>query len=162
YEAAKMVRDAGFKRWDVYSPFPIHGMDDAMGLGKSWLSAVVLVGGITGLSTAAIVEFGPSSILYPVIVHGKPTNFFTVPALFPDMVRQMKVRAQAPLAFFADGRGSRLPVTGTVPIGYEMQKPDTIAPPPAPVDAPRSHSSISFSVGSDYYNTGTMGDHWGT
>jgi len=38
YEAAKRVRDAGFRRWDVYSPFPIHGMDEAMGLGKSWLS----------------------------------------------------------------------------------------------------------------------------
>jgi len=34
YEAAKRIRDAGFKRWDVYSPFPIHGMDEAMGLGK--------------------------------------------------------------------------------------------------------------------------------
>ncbi len=49
-------------------------------LGKSWLSAVVLAGGITGLCTAALVEFGPSSILYPLVVHGKPTNFFTVPA----------------------------------------------------------------------------------
>ena len=37
--------------------------------------------------------------------------------VFPDMVRQMKVRAQAPLDFFADGRGPRLPVAGTVPIG---------------------------------------------
>ncbi len=46
YEAAKHVRDAGFKRWDVYSPFPIHGMDDAMGLGKSWLSGWVLFGGV--------------------------------------------------------------------------------------------------------------------
>src|SRR5205809_6249555 len=43
--------------------------------------------------------------------------------VFPDMVRQMKVRAQAPLDFFADGRGPRLPVAGTVPIGYEMPKP---------------------------------------
>jgi len=42
--------------------------------------------------------------------------------VFPDMVRQMKVRAQAPLGLFADGRGPRLPVTGTVPIGYEMPK----------------------------------------
>ena len=55
YEAAKHVRDAGFKRWDVYSPFPIHGMDDAMGLGKSWLSGWVLFGGVTGLLTAAVV-----------------------------------------------------------------------------------------------------------
>ena len=56
YEAAKHVRDAGFKRWDVYSPFPIHGMDDAMGLGKSWLSGWVLFGGVTGLLTAAVVR----------------------------------------------------------------------------------------------------------
>src|ERR1700719_3292667 len=48
YEAAKRVRDAGFKRWDVHSPFPIHGMDEAMGLIKSWLSAVVLAGGTSG------------------------------------------------------------------------------------------------------------------
>ena len=55
YEAAKMVRDAGFKRWDVFSPFPIHGMDEAMGLGKSWLSAVVLAGeeAVDGLAAVA-------------------------------------------------------------------------------------------------------------
>jgi hypothetical protein len=100
YEAAKMVRDAGFKRWDVYSPFPIHGMDDAMGLGKSWLSAVVLCGGISGLLTAAIVEFGPSSILYPLVVHGKPVNFFTVPAFFPIMF-ELTVLFSAFAAFFA-------------------------------------------------------------
>src|SRR6185369_15593108 len=60
YEAAKRVRDAGFRRWDVFSPFPIHGMDEAMGLGKSWLSGWVLFGGISGFLTAALVEFGPS------------------------------------------------------------------------------------------------------
>src|SRR5438105_3526500 len=43
--------------------------------------------------------------------------------VFPDMVRQMKVRAQAPLKFFSDGRGPRLPVADTVPIGYEMPRP---------------------------------------
>ena len=47
--------------------------------------------------------------------------------IFPDMVRQMKVRAQAPLGLFADGRGPRLPVAGTVPIGYEMPKPGIVA-----------------------------------
>src|SRR5437764_1453693 len=82
YDAAKRVRDAGFKRWDVFSPFPIHGMDDAMGLGKSWLSAVVLAGGLSGLTTALILEFGPSWVLYPLIVHGKPYDWKTVPAFF--------------------------------------------------------------------------------
>ena len=100
YEAAKRVRDAGFKRWDVHSPFPIHGMDEAMGLGKSWLSAAVLGGGITGLLTAAVLEFGPSSLLYPLIVHGKPTNFFTVPAFFPIMF-ELTVLFSAFTAFFA-------------------------------------------------------------
>lgn len=100
YEAAKRVRDAGFKRWDVYSPFPIHGMDEAMGLSKSWLSAVVLAGGISGLLTAVILEYGPSSYLYPLIVHGKPYNFFTVPAFFPIMF-ELTVLFSAFAAFFA-------------------------------------------------------------
>src|SRR5436305_12294814 len=47
--------------------------------------------------------------------------------IFPDMVRQPKVRVQAPLDVFADGRGARLPVAGTVPIGYEMPKPNVAA-----------------------------------
>jgi mono/diheme cytochrome c family protein len=81
--------------------------------------------------------------------------------VFPDMVRQPKVRAQAPLDFFADGRGPRLPVPGTVPIGYEMPKPDTPENEPAAVGR-WSHPNASFSVGTDYYNTGKMRDHWGT
>ena len=82
--------------------------------------------------------------------------------VFPDMVRQMKVRAQAPLGFFADGRGPRLPVAGTVPIGYEMPKPQTVANPAAAGAIPEEHSRIAFSVGTDYYDTGKMGGQWGT
>lgn len=83
FHAAEKVRDKGFKRWDVHSPFPIHGMDDAMGLGKSVVSYIVLAGGITGFLTALALEFIPSVVTYPLIVQGKPTNFFTVPAFFP-------------------------------------------------------------------------------
>jgi mono/diheme cytochrome c family protein len=83
--------------------------------------------------------------------------------VFPDMVRQMKVRAQAPLAFFADGRGSRPPVQGTVPIGYEMPKPNSAASPGAPPVPSelnvRMHTG--FSEGTDYFNTGKMGTNWG-
>jgi mono/diheme cytochrome c family protein len=75
--------------------------------------------------------------------------------VFPDMVRQPKVRAQAPLGFFADGRGARVPVAGTVPIGYEMpqisSEPNSGARP-----------GLGFSGGTDYYNTGKMGANWGT
>jgi mono/diheme cytochrome c family protein len=93
--------------------------------------------------------------------------------IFPDMVRQPKVRAQAPLDFFADGRGPRLPVAGTVPIGYEMpvryaSHGDAAGQKPQPAETqemdvgPWSHPHASFSVGTDYYETGKMGDHWGT
>jgi len=100
YEAAKRVRDAGFKRWDVFSPFPIHGMDEAMGLGKSWLSAVVLVGGITGVLTALVLEWGPSWILYPLIVHGKPFTWRVVPAFFP-IIFELTILFASFAAFFA-------------------------------------------------------------
>ena len=82
--------------------------------------------------------------------------------LFPDMVRQMKVRAQAPLNFLADGRGPRLPVAGTVPIGYEMPAKSEALNTSAAAIGSYSHPRASFSAGTDYYNTGKMGDHWGT
>lgn len=83
--------------------------------------------------------------------------------IFPDMVRQMKVRAQSPSGFFADGRGPRLPVPGTVPIGYEMPKAEAIATPAAGVPAPEARAHLAFSAGTDYYNTGKMDPgNWGT
>jgi hypothetical protein len=83
YHAAEKIRDAGFKRWDVHTPYPVHGMDGAMGLGKSWLSAVVLVGGVTGTLTALFLQFFTQVNLYPTVVQGKPTNLNTIPAFFP-------------------------------------------------------------------------------
>jgi hypothetical protein len=79
----KKIRDAGFQKWDVFSPFPIHGMDEAMGMKRSFLGKIVFLGGLTGFLTAVTLQFGPSSFLYPLIVAGKPTNLFTVPAFFP-------------------------------------------------------------------------------
>jgi mono/diheme cytochrome c family protein len=82
--------------------------------------------------------------------------------VFPDMVRQMKVRAQAPLDFFADGRGPRMPIAGTVPMGYEMPQPKTIATPATAVPVPETRSQLAFSASTDYRDTGKMGDRWGT
>src|SRR5947209_11001725 len=89
--------------------------------------------------------------------------------LFPDMVRQMKVRAQSPLQFFADGRGPRLPVNGTMPIGYEMPARSLSAgdgaEPKTGSGAPPAGTQImpnGFSVGTDYPDTGKMGNNWGT
>ncbi len=84
--------------------------------------------------------------------------------VFPDMVRQIKVRAQAPSQFFADNRGMRVPVAGTVPMGYDMPLPGA-APSPGTSPAPgASHDlpRLAFSTGSDYSMTGKMGGNWGT
>lgn len=85
FVAAKKIREAGYRKFDVYSPFPIHGMDDAMGLQPSKLGKFVFVGGLLGFLTAVGLQFIPTSIIYPLIVMGKPTNFYTVPAFFPIM-----------------------------------------------------------------------------
>ncbi len=81
--AAEKIRDTGFSHWDVHTPFPIHGMDKAMGLGKSKLSAVVFVGGLMGLLTGVGLVTIPSLYIYPMIVHGKPYTWATLPAFFP-------------------------------------------------------------------------------
>ncbi|PTY06728.1 DUF3341 domain-containing protein [Verrucomicrobia bacterium LW23] len=83
YEAAEKVRDRGFQFWDVYSPFPIHGMDQAQGLKRSWVSALSLIGGFTGFTTGLLLETITSVFVYPMIVNGKP--FFSLPAFFPVM-----------------------------------------------------------------------------
>jgi hypothetical protein len=85
YEAAKKMRDAGYKKWDVHSPFPIHGMDEAMGLGKSILSWLVFFGGATGFFTAVVLAGFTQISLYPTIVQSKPANLNTIPAFFPIM-----------------------------------------------------------------------------
>lgn len=83
HRAAEGVRDKGFSRWDVYSPFPIHGMDAAMGLGKSPISYVVFGGGTLGALTGFILQVYTSVYDYPTIVQGKPVNYMSMPAFFP-------------------------------------------------------------------------------
>jgi len=106
--AAEKIRDGGFKRWDVHTPFPVHGMDKAMGLGKSWLSTPVLIGGTTGFITAVLLTWIPSFWLYPVIVHGKPYNPFTSPAFFP-IFFELTVLCSAFTAVFSIMVMNRLP-----------------------------------------------------
>ena len=71
-KAAKKIHSLGFRKWDVYSPFPIHGMDHAMGFQRSRVSLFSLIGGCTGLSVAFILIYYTSAINYPLIVQGKP------------------------------------------------------------------------------------------
>jgi hypothetical protein len=70
--AAEKVRDAGFHRWDVHTPFPVHGMDSAMGLRRSRVQRFTLAGGITGFTTGMLMIWFMNCLDYPLIVGGKP------------------------------------------------------------------------------------------
>ena len=85
YKAAEKVRDAGYKKWDCYSAFPIHGLDNAMGLRRSILPYFVFFGGLTGLCVAVALAYSTQVIIYPTIVQAKPANINTIAAFFPIM-----------------------------------------------------------------------------
>ena len=77
--------------------------------------------------------------------------------IFPDMDHQPKVKPQVPSKFFADDRGNRPPVAGTVPLGYEMPLSKN-----NPFPDEGKYRGVRFSAGTDYFNTGRFGDQWGT
>jgi hypothetical protein len=85
YKAAEKVRDAGFSKWDCYTPYPVHGLDGAMGLKRSILPWFVFFGGVTGCATAFTLAYVTQVVIYPTVVQAKPTNIFTIPAFFPVM-----------------------------------------------------------------------------
>lgn len=85
FRAAQALKAGEYQRYDVFSPFPIHGMDDLVPGARSPLGPIVFTGGLLGFFTAVGLTFLPSSVWYPLVVAGKPTGFFTVPAFFPIM-----------------------------------------------------------------------------
>lgn len=70
--AAEKVRDAGYKKWDVYAPIPIHGIDEAMGLKSPKVGLLVGMGALIGCSGALLMQWFLSDKLYRVTVSGKP------------------------------------------------------------------------------------------
>lgn len=84
FHAAEKVRDAGYRRWDVHTPFPVHGMDAAMGLSDSKLGWIVLACGLTGCSLAFGLIWYTNGIDYPLVIGGKPAWSFpsAVPVMF--------------------------------------------------------------------------------
>lgn len=79
--AAQKTRVAGYKVWDVHSPFPIHGIDAIIGIRPTILPWLVLCGGLTGLCSGLALQWFCNAFDYPLIVSGKP--MFSLPANIP-------------------------------------------------------------------------------
>lgn len=80
-EAARKVRDAGFKKTDAFSPHPIHEIDEALGIKRSILPFLVFGGGVAGLIAGLGLQVFTHVIDYPIIVGGRP--HFSLPAFIP-------------------------------------------------------------------------------
>ena len=80
-EAAAKVRDAGWKQWDCHTPYPVHGLDRAMGLRPSPIPYICLAGGFAGAALAMWTQWWMSAVDYPVRIGGKP--LFSWPAFTP-------------------------------------------------------------------------------
>jgi len=70
--AAEQLRTGGFTRWDVYSPFPVHGMDKAMGIPNSKVGWFSFFGGVAGLSLGMSMIWFMNKFDYALVVGGKP------------------------------------------------------------------------------------------
>jgi Protein of unknown function (DUF3341) len=81
--AAEGVREAGYTAWDTHSPFPVHGLERAMGLKRSLVPLAVLTLGLGGAAAGMALQWWVSTLAYPLVVSGKP--FFSWPAFVPIM-----------------------------------------------------------------------------
>jgi len=79
--AANRTREAGYRRIDAYSPFPVRGLADAIGFHRSRLPLVVLLGGILGGGGAFFMEWFSATVHYPINAGGRPLNSW--PAFIP-------------------------------------------------------------------------------
>jgi hypothetical protein len=106
YKACEKVRDAGFEKWDACTPFPVHGLDKAMGLKSSMVPWIVLVVGLSGSTFMLWFETYAMGSLYPMVVGGKP--LFSLPAFVP-IWYEITVLSSCITAFLANWILSGLP-----------------------------------------------------
>ena len=80
-DAARQVRDAGYTRTDAFSPYPLHEIDEALGIKRSILPYLCFGGGILGMVSGFVLQYFVHVIDYPIIVGGRP--HFSLPAMIP-------------------------------------------------------------------------------
>ena len=72
--AARRLRDAGFHIYDAYTPYPVHGLSELIGVRHSRLPLVALAGGVAGCMAALAMQFYMAVVDWPLNVGGKPAN----------------------------------------------------------------------------------------
>jgi len=70
--AAQKAYDAGYRKLDAYTPFPVHGLDHAVGFKKNMVAPLVLLGGLTGASAGFLMQYIAAVLHYPYLIGGRP------------------------------------------------------------------------------------------
>jgi hypothetical protein len=83
-EAGRKIRSLGYTKLDAMSPFPVHGIDDAIGIPRSKIGWIVICAAVLGMLTAQVLIYYVGVINYPLVIGGKPLfDFtFTIPPTF--------------------------------------------------------------------------------
>ncbi|MEL6110749.1 MAG: quinol:electron acceptor oxidoreductase subunit ActD [Planctomycetota bacterium] len=79
--ACRRIRDAGYTKTDAFTPFPVHGIDKALGIKPTWLPWIALFGGVSGTVIALVMQVWMNGIDYKYIISGKP--YISLPAFMP-------------------------------------------------------------------------------
>jgi hypothetical protein len=80
-DAAHRARAAGYREMDAYSPFPVEGLSEAVGLPRTWLPVITLIGGLIGCGGGFFLQYYPNAMGFPLDIGGKP--FDSWPAFIP-------------------------------------------------------------------------------
>ncbi len=79
--AVRKVRNENIKIYEVYSPYPVHGLDDALGYKRSKMSVVAFFFGLLGTSLALLMQYFMMGFDWPIIIGGK--DFAPLPTFIP-------------------------------------------------------------------------------
>jgi len=105
-KGARAFRDAGYSKFDCHSPYPIHGMNSAMGVSRSYLGFIVGAVAAAALLGAFLMQYWMSAVDYKVIISGKPLNSFQA---YTPVVFAVAVLLSAITAFLGSLILNRLP-----------------------------------------------------
>jgi hypothetical protein len=83
-DAARTLREQGYSKLEAFTPFPVHGIDEAIGISRSKLGWIVLCCGLTGAATALLLIWWTGAVNYPLVIGGKPLFAveFSIPITF--------------------------------------------------------------------------------
>ena len=79
--AARAVKQMGSDKVEAITPYPVHGMEDALQIKRSWIPYVTFIGALSGLSLGLLITWYTSVVSWPINVGGKPA--FSLPAFIP-------------------------------------------------------------------------------